>query len=440
MPHPFVSIGGNWARAAAALALCTSCSVASDGDAQRDAGVAPEASPPPAADGSGVNVADAGTKAGGDAGREGSHDASANPTPDAAGDGGVANGWQTYVQAWTYAGECHAALEYADGRVIHTLKPGYFTIDETAGTLMVVTEDWGGAGGYTPANAADVRAHSVEQYATVAGPASDGLATFLGGSFTAAIQQLVQFTQDEQFTGIELDFEGMSAAEYQQFLVFASDLATSLHAAGKKLMVDGPGIPNEAINQVSYPRYEDLDSRGVDVMVVMAYDDEYDTGVGNPITPIAWLKQVTLFAKGKVSDPSRLVVGLPSYGYSATAGDVGSITTTRYIETVWVSGFAGATRDDASAEMVFWPSATTVDFYQDSQSMNAKREAAESLGIGGVSVWHLGGDLWFCGRSELGSTSVPACDALPYPIPSANRLDVCPTTGGPRRVHARSSR
>jgi spore germination protein YaaH len=38
--------------------------------------------------------------------------------------------------------------------------------------------------------------------------------------------------------------------------------------------------------------------------------------------------------------------------------------------------------------------------YADSQTLNTKRSLLEHLGIQNVSVWHLGGNQWFSGKSE----------------------------------------
>jgi len=42
-----------------------------------------------------------------------------------------------------------------------------------------------------------------------------------------------------------------------------------------------------------------------------------------------------------------------------------------------------------------WQSGDTIYFYQDSVSLEKKRDLVTSLGIRSISIWHLGGNSWF---------------------------------------------
>jgi hypothetical protein len=112
---------------------------------------------------------------------------------------------------------------------------------------------------------------------------------------------------------------------------------------------------------------------------------------------------VTRYAQGKVPDPSRLVIALPSYGISAPDPcDLGAITGNIQFSAMKHSpGFSTdpatvAARRDPSSGEIRWVSGGTLYDYVDSTALNAKLAVLTSLGVSKVSVWSLGGrNPWF---------------------------------------------
>jgi spore germination protein YaaH len=197
-------------------------------------------------------------------------------------------------------------------------------------------------------------------------------------------------------SGVEIDFEdfgGWNAGMYSNFKNFVTNLGDALHKNGKKLIVDGPPTQNQTEENWYVWRYNDFVSLPVDQIVVMTYDNDYDTGVGQPISPIAWIQNTIRWTLGRFPDKSRLSFGIPSYGYKGILGTQ-KFTLLTYDQIKKEPGFDTATRDSASGEMT-WQNGGNAYFYNDSQSMAIKLRAIQDLGINSVSVWHLGGNLWF---------------------------------------------
>ena len=302
------------------------------------------------------------------------------------------------TMAWIYPGNpaCNASTEYADGRKIDVLKAEFFTINGGLLTLLTTTNSF--CNGYSAANISRLKQYSTEQYATISSGSTNDMDTFLVqalGSASNDITTLVDFTVTNNITGIELDFEdfgGWSATSYANYKKFVTVLGNALRAKGKKLMLDGPAVSNASEENWFLWRYSDFTVLPVDTIVVMAYDYQYDNGVGSPVTPFDWLKNVILWTSGRYPK-ERIAIGLPSYGYQGTAGTYRSvILNADQIKTK--AGYTTALRDSSSGEMT-WTSGSTVYFYQDAQSLNMKRDVVASLGITSVSVWHLGGNPWF---------------------------------------------
>jgi spore germination protein YaaH len=326
--------------------------------------------------------------------------------------------WTSSVQAWIYPGNpaCAASREYTDGRTIHVLKPEYYAVTDS-GSLIRRTVSADGCNGYTPENAAQIKSRSQKQFVTVSS-SRNGMAALTSSSAkrATAVTTLVTFVNTIGFTGIELDFEefgSWTSTDYLNYKTFVRELGNALHAKNHQLMVDGPPI-GTTLEQGYYRwRYEDFNALPVDHITIMAYDYQYDYGAGNPITPNQWLTNIVRWSKSKISDNNKIVIGIPSYGYHGKTGSY-AITIDTFAQSKLFPGFASATRDPYSYEMR-WSYGGTSYVYQDTTSLNLKRNLIEKEGIKHISVWHLGGNNWFSGKSE---SSLPTQPPTPAPQPT----------------------
>lgn len=304
----------------------------------------------------------------------------------------------TQLQAWIYPGPttCNVERELKSGAVSLTvLKPEYFTLNES-GELTLLTESNVGCNGYSQENVALIKQFSQEQYVTVSGRI-DFMRPFLrNGSRLQSEQQLVSFVVDNGMTGIEIDFEDFSSwtkEDYSLYLQFIESLGKQLQAKGKNLLVAGPPVSN-SIEEAYYPfRYADFTKMPVHQIVVMAYDYQADQGNGEPVAPNSWVEGIIAYMKQVMPDISRVVMGIPAYGYTGTQGSFQSKLLTLQ-EAQKVSGFSQAVRDPNSFEMRSI-TGNIVLFYQDTISLQKKRQLVESQGITAISIWHLGGNAWF---------------------------------------------
>lgn len=302
------------------------------------------------------------------------------------------------IMAWIYPGEpaCNVESEYKDGRKIDILKPEYFLISET-GELTLLTEDVNGCNAYSEENLADLKKYSKQQYATVASSYAKAMNLFLTESLSDKknIETLVSFVIENDMTGIEIDFEdfgGWDKEIYANYKNFITKLGNALHLKHKKLMIDGPATANQMQENWFVWRYEDFVTLPVDQLIIMTYDYQYDEGAGEPISPTTWIEDSIKWTLSKFPNKSKITVGIPSYGYKNEGSQKFSLLT--YEQIKQEPGFDTAVRDPNSYEMT-WRIGDSVYFYHDQESMVKKLEAVLKLGVGSVSVWHLGGNLWF---------------------------------------------
>ena len=92
---------------------------------------------------------------------------------------------------------------------------------------------------------------------------------------------------------------------------------------------------------------------------------------------------------------------IPSYGYHAVTGST-DITEDTHAQSQTYPGYTTATRDNSSGEMMWTHAGISYD-YADAETLAAKRVTIERLGIHYISVWSLGGNLWFTGSAEPSS-------------------------------------
>lgn len=298
------------------------------------------------------------------------------------------------IQAWIYPGDpaCNAATEYSDGRQIDTLKPEYYTV-QSGGALRQKTVAADGCNAYSASNTADIKAHSNHQYVTVSGNITNVHKLLSSASLqSSAITTLTNFTVSSGFTGVEIDWEGFgswTAADYANYKIFVNALQNSLHAKGKLLMIDAPAISDPTYQGYYLFKYEDFTN--IDYVAIMAYDYQYDYGVGAPVAPQAWLENVINWAKARL-DVNKIIIGIPAYGYHGTLGSY-SINIDTYAQSETYTGFSSRTVNADGEE--FWLVGNTYYVNQSTSTLNMKKSLIESMGIKNVSVWHLGGNLWF---------------------------------------------
>ncbi|MEA3340918.1 MAG: glycosyl hydrolase family 18 protein, partial [Chloroflexota bacterium] len=133
---------------------------------------------------------------------------------------------------------------------------------------------------------------------------------------------------------------------------------------------------------------------------VMTYGYHWGTSEPGPIAPLWWMEDVIEFAASLVP-PNRIYVGLHFYGHDWSGGSSSSLTwegaqaliAAHGAATQWktASGWGRAVSepwftytDDAGHTHEVW--------YADETSISARLRLVGQYGLGGISVWRLGGE------------------------------------------------
>lgn len=224
---------------------------------------------------------------------------------------------------------------------------------------------------------------------------------------------IVQLVVNAGLDGIDVDYERIPAASKANFSAFVSTLGGKLHGIGKKLSVtvyaktsdvtwDGEGG-------------EDYGAIGgvADSVKIMAYDYHYSSSDPGPIAPLDWLDKVVTYAQSVIPS-SKIIVGLPWYGYDWTS--TGNGATASYTSATLVAQNNGvAVEHDANGEATYSYNGHTV-YFQDATSYAKKVDLIKSRhgGIAGFAHWAVGVEdpaIW----GVIRGTSVPAPAPTPQP-------------------------
>ena len=242
-------------------------------------------------------------------------------------------------------------------------------------------------------------------------------------SLTAAhINKIVDLVSVNGYDGIDIDYENLSGTDRAAFSNFVSLLGQALHAKGKLLSIDVYGKTNEPGDwggQIA----QDWTTLGAtaDEMRVMAYGYSWDTSPAGPIAPISWVRNVVAFANTTIPQ-NKIIVGIPTYGVDWPASGAG-------IEYMWdqIVGIAAQKGSSVvwdTTSMAPWFNYAGTDlhtvWFENSSSTNAKLNVFDELGVGGISIWRLGGEdpgVWQSIRAHAIVQPKPAVDI------KANGLD-----------------
>lgn len=218
--------------------------------------------------------------------------------------------------------------------------------------------------------------------------ATDQLLTSAGATSTL-IGEMTASVADAGFAGVNLDFEGMLAADKAPFTAFVQKLASALHAHGARLIVDVVPHSYSGLNAYSVAYDVPAIGRAADLVDLMAYDQHGDGGTPGPVAGLDW-DRALLAATMVGLRPAHTLLGIPLYGREwGTIGGASAFSNVLY------NGLsvAGARVDydfAAQTPYIVSPDATLISYFDDADSLARKIALARSSGLAGVAAWRLG--------------------------------------------------
>jgi spore germination protein YaaH len=239
------------------------------------------------------------------------------------------------------------------------------------------------------------------------------------------VDAIVEFAAEGDYAGVDIDYEQFAFADGRDtwedtrpnWVAFIEELSAELHGDDRTLTVSIPPVYDaDRTDDSGFWVYDyEAITPHVDSIRVMAYD--YSTAEPGPISPINWVQDAiegTIEASG---DPSKLVLGLPLYGYnwpvdvegdcpsdapertSVTIRSLPGLLADRSAEPQWVERTAEYTFTyDLTVEGEGASCVQTREVhYVDAVGAQMRLELAKEAGFGGISLWAFGyedGSVW----------------------------------------------
>lgn len=254
--------------------------------------------------------------------------------------------------------------------------------------------------------------------------------TFLTNSaaWDRLIDSLVVLLPIRQASGVNIDFEGVPAAQRNNFRAFMQHLHERLNEAlpGTQVSVAMPAVDwNNIFNLTDMDPY-------IDAFIIMGYDYHYagDEQAG-PIAPMYWGDQwgeLSLYRSlndylAESVSPQKLIMAVPYYGYdwitaaetipSATTATANS-RTYAYLRENFYDTYTRQWNEDSQSPYFIYISGgnTRQCWFEDEVSLGNRYDMVNSRNIGGTGMWALGYDngysqLWDVLREKFTDCGTP---------------------------------
>lgn len=188
------------------------------------------------------------------------------------------------------------------------------------------------------------------------------------------------------YGGINIDFESIDGKDKNHLTLFIHELSNKFHKGNLKVSMDVPP-QDDAFDYKILSKYTDY-------MIVMMYDEHYETGTPGPIASENWF-QDTL---DNLDIPSeKLIVSLGNYGYDwnlsskspadpMTFGDIIDLVDYNNLKINWdnTSGNPYVSYKDGDEKHIIW--------MLDSVTMYNELKYSVDDGISGAAIWRLGSE------------------------------------------------
>lgn len=202
-----------------------------------------------------------------------------------------------------------------------------------------------------------------------------------------AVENMLTLVEANGYDGVNLDWEGIAPSERNRFSTFVQELANTFHRHGYYVTLS---IPAETQNQPNNSwtgayNYQAL-GKAADLIMVMAYDQHYAGGTPGPIASPTWVKQVLDYTIS-VIPPSKIILGIPGYGYDWSGSGPASALT--YYQAESLASQYGVS-SNANHFVYMQGGQLHSVWFENTTSLLNKIDLVSGYELRGVALWRLG--------------------------------------------------
>jgi len=200
------------------------------------------------------------------------------------------------------------------------------------------------------------------------------------------INSIVKELKLHNYSGINLDIENINEKDKKPYVSFVKELYQELNKNKIKLTID-LSAEDETLD------YKEL-SKYCDYVVIMVYDEHYDTGEPGPIASLNWSSEALNFAD---IPSNKLIVGVGDYGYDWTVNSkkpAEAISYSNIIEDVGLGNISIKWDKESQNPYICFKKdgVDHIAWFLDGTTFYNQVKATLEKGSAGVAIWKLGGE------------------------------------------------
>lgn len=213
------------------------------------------------------------------------------------------------------------------------------------------------------------------------------------------IAKIASKLDEMNFDGVSIDYEEVDKNQKDNFSLFVSELAESLHQKGKFVGValhPKNKDTKEDEDLGAFQDWKDL-ADSADQLYIMAYGEHWDESQAGPIASYDWVEKILEYAKDLELAKDKIFLGIPLYAYRWQNEDDNPATGLTYSQVKKIINESDLKEKwDTSSHSPYIEYEKDGNSYQiwyeNAKSVNDKIELAKRFKIAGVTFWRLGGE------------------------------------------------
>lgn len=210
------------------------------------------------------------------------------------------------------------------------------------------------------------------------------------------INQLVKLTKENGYTGVNIDFEAINPSDRSNYSNLIKVAASTLHKEKIITMVSVPAkSEDDRKNDWTWPYDYKQIGKYADYVQVMTYDEHGSWGDSGSVASLSWLQE-TLSYSTKNIKASKIIMGIPAYGYDWNLDDseqnklvqwdqIQELVKKHKVKPIYDKKTASVMfryKDNQKQKHVVW--------YENESTIEKKTELVKKYKLGGVSIYALG--------------------------------------------------
>jgi spore germination protein YaaH len=209
------------------------------------------------------------------------------------------------------------------------------------------------------------------------------------------INDILNTVKTKNYKGVNIDFEMLNSNDRNAYTAFIKEVSEKLHKDGYLVTV---AVPAKTLDSAkAYWTYAyDYKQLGAyaDQIILMTYDEHWQSGTPGPIASAGWVQQVVNYA-ASVIPKNKIILGLGTYGYDwKLSGGYAKSYSIQGAYNTAANNNAEIQWDDTAKVPYFMYTDSTgaerIVYFEDSTSISYKLNIVNNSNLGGVAIWRLG--------------------------------------------------